>query len=92
MNDAINPKHYQNILVIPKERVNFHTDLDGNISLQYIEVMEYMKTEDEFRGHLKGQAWKYLLRLGVKDDEVQELGKANWYVDYLRNFFRRKIK
>jgi len=51
-----------------------------------------MMTEDEFRGHLKGQAWKYLLRLGGKDDEVQELGKANWYVDYLRNFFRRKVK
>lgn len=92
MADAINPKHYQGVLVIPKEMVAQHTTLDGDISLQYIEVMEYMMTEEEFKGHLKGQAWKYMLRLGSKDDEVQELGKAKWYVDYLRGFFSRKKK
>jgi hypothetical protein len=92
MSDAINPKHYQGVLVIPFDRVASHTDPHGNISLQYIEVMEYMMTDEEFRGHLKGQAWKYMLRLGAKDDEVQELGKASWYVEYLRNFFKRKKK
>jgi hypothetical protein len=92
MADAINPKHYQGVLVIPAERVGSHVDENGNISLQYIEVMEYMMTEEEFKGHLKGQAWKYMLRLGGKDDPVQELGKAGWYVDYLRNFFNRKKK
>lgn len=92
MSDAINPKHYQGVLVIPKDRIVDHIDPDGNITLQYIEVMEYMMTEEEFRGHLKGQAWKYMLRLGSKDDEVQELDKSSWYVTYLRNFFSRKKK
>lgn len=92
MSDAINPKHYQGVLVIPKDRIKEHTDEAGNITLQYIEVMEYIMTPEEFKGHLKGQAWKYMLRLGEKDDEVQELGKSRWYVDYLRNFFARNKK
>jgi hypothetical protein len=90
--DAINPKHYQGVLVIPAERVTALTLPDGSISLQYIEVMEFMMTEEEFKGHLKGQAWKYMLRLGGKDDEVQELAKSNWYINYLQKFFSRKKK
>jgi hypothetical protein len=89
MSDAINPKHYQGVLVIPAERVKEVQQPDGSISLQYIEVMEFMMTPEEFKGHLKGQAWKYLLRLGGKDDPVQELGKSAWYVNYLKNFFSR---
>lgn len=92
MTDAINPKHYQGVLVIPPDRVKSLTREDGSISLQYIEVMEFLMTEEEFRGHLKGQAWKYMLRLGGKDDEVQELSKSAWYVNYLRLFFARKKK
>jgi hypothetical protein len=92
MSDAINPKHYQGVLVIPKERVASHTDADGNITLQYIEVMEYTMTPEEFKGHLKGQAWKYMLRLGGKDDEVQELGKSVWYIEYLRGVYNRMKK
>jgi hypothetical protein len=90
--DAINPKHYQSVLVIPADRVAHHTDPDGNISLQYIEVMEYMMTEEEYVGHLKGQGWKYDLRLGKKDDPIQELGKSIWYRQKLIEFFKRKPK
>jgi hypothetical protein len=89
MSDAINPKHYQGVLVIPAERAKEVQQPDGSISLQYIEVMEFMMTPEEFKGHLKGQAWKYMLRLGGKDDPVQELGKSAWYVNYLKNFFSR---
>jgi hypothetical protein len=92
MSDAINPKHYKGVLVIPASRVADHTDEHGNISLQYVEVMEYIMTPEEFKGHLKGQAWKYMLRLGGKDDEVQELGKSAWYIEYLRGVFARNKK
>jgi len=92
MADAINPKHYQGVLVIPKDRIPDVLQEDGSISLQYVEMMEFMMTEEEFQGHLKGQGWKYLLRLGEKDEEVQELGKSIWYIDYLRSFFKRKKK
>ena len=51
-----------------------------------IETIEYMKaksTPEEFRGHLRLTALKYLSRFGKKDDELQELKKAKWYLDRL---------
>ena len=51
-----------------------------------IETIEYMKaksTPEEFRGHLRLTALKYLSRFGKKDDELQELKKAKWYLDKL---------
>lgn len=87
--DAINPKHYQGVLVIPAERVKEFVQPDGSLSLQYIEVMEFIMTPEEFKGHLKGQAWKYMLRLGKKDEAAQELGKSSWYLDRLAKWFKR---
>jgi hypothetical protein len=51
-----------------------------------IETIDYMKaysTEEEFRGHLRLTALKYLSRYGKKDDELQELKKAKWYLNRL---------
>ena len=51
-----------------------------------IETIEYMKaksTPEEFKGHLRLTALKYLSRYGQKDDELQELKKAKWYLDRL---------
>lgn len=35
-----------------------------------------------------GSAVKYICRLGAKDDEIQELEKARWYID--REISRRQ--
>lgn len=51
-----------------------------------IETIDYMKaksTKEEFRGHLRLTALKYLSRYGKKDNELQELLKAKWYLDRL---------
>ena len=51
-----------------------------------VETIDYMKaksTPEEFRGHLRLTALKYLSRFGKKDDELQELKKAKWYLDRL---------
>ena len=51
-----------------------------------IETIDYMKaksTPEEFKGHLRLTALKYLSRYGKKDDELQELKKAKWYLDKL---------
>jgi len=63
--DAINPKHYQD--VVP--------------NMQYMEMMVYML--DDVKSHLKGQVYKYLMRCGKKDAELQELKKAQWYLNAL---------
>lgn len=66
--DAINPSHYKDI--IP--------------GYQYMEMMVYMlKGLDGVESHLKGQVYKYLMRCGKKDEALQELKKAKWYLDAL---------
>ena len=51
-----------------------------------IEAIDYMKaksTPEEFKGHLRLTALKYLSRYGQKDNGLQELEKAKWYLDRL---------
>lgn len=51
-----------------------------------IETIEYMKaksTPEEFRGHLRLTAIKYLSRAGHKDDTLQDYKKAQWYLNRL---------
>ena len=51
-----------------------------------IETIDYMKaksTPEEFKGHLRLTALKYLSRYGKKDDELQELLKCHWYLNRL---------
>lgn len=67
-NDAINPPHYKDI--VP--------------GYQYMEMMVHMlKDLDGVESHLKGQVYKYLMRCGKKDEALQELKKAKWYLDAL---------
>ena len=46
---------------------------------QYIECMEFILGYDGLKAHLIGQIYKYMMRLGKKDSEQQELGKVIWY-------------
>lgn len=67
--DPINPKHYKEI--VP--------------GMQYMEMMQYMlKDKTGVVAHLYGQIYKYLMRAGQKDAEIQELDKVAWYLDFLR--------
>jgi len=69
--DAINPSHYKD--VVP--------------GYQYAEMMVYMlANQTGVNSHLLGQVYKYLMRNGKKDEEVQELKKAQWYLTALINY------
>lgn len=63
ISNAINPKHYQGIV--------------GNY--QYIECMEFILGQEGLKAHLKGQIYKYMMRLGKKDADLQEIQKVIWY-------------
>jgi hypothetical protein len=39
-------------------------------------------TPEEFKGFCKGNALKYLIRAGKKDDELQNLKKAGVYIGW----------
>jgi len=66
--DAINPPHYKNVAA----------------GKQYMELMvDMLAGKTGVEAHLFGQVYKYLMRCGNKDDELQELRKADWYLDAL---------
>ncbi|MGI9136095.1 MAG: DUF3310 domain-containing protein [Candidatus Nanopelagicales bacterium] len=49
-----------------------------------IETIEYIKaklTAEEFIGYLKGNVIKYTSRAGKKQDTIQDLEKAQWYMN-----------
>jgi hypothetical protein len=63
ISNAINPSHYKGIV--------------GNY--QYIECMEFILGKEGLKAHLIGQVYKYMMRLGKKDADLQEVGKVVWY-------------
>jgi len=51
-----------------------------------IETIDYMKaksTKEEFLGHLRLTAIKYLSRVGHKGDALEDYKKAQWYLNRL---------
>lgn len=68
--------------VIPVDLVNHppHYTVGG------IETIDYMKaksTKEEFLGHLRLTAMKYLSRVGHKGDALEDYKKAQWYLNRL---------
>lgn len=73
---AVNPKHY-----------NSYLSIFDWIDLQWLEAMQYLPTfvdsPEKFEAALELQIRKYLDRNGKKDNSVQELSKAMWYLKFL---------
>lgn len=55
----------------------------GDTPYECIKVLKAWLSKEEFEGFLRGNAIKYICRLGKKDEKVQELKKARWYIDKL---------
>jgi hypothetical protein len=77
-----------NLEVITKpKKVKLKPDLVNNpphYTAGGIETIDYIKaklTPEEFIGYLKGNVIKYTSRAGKKDDVVQDLEKAQWYMN-----------
>lgn len=75
--DAINPSHYQGYVM----------------DLQWLETMQYLphfRDPQSFKAAVELQIRKYLDRLGGKDEELQELNKALWYMKFLIAYIKNK--
>lgn len=59
-----------------------HYKLRG-LDVESVDVIKATMTPEEFKGWLKGNAMKYLFRLGKKDDECQDAKKAMKYLEWL---------
>ncbi len=63
----------------------------GDTEYECIKVLENWFTEEQFKGFCIGNSIKYLCRLGKKDDELQELKKAAWYINrYIEHLENKK--
>ena len=66
-----------------KEAVNHPLHYGGDTPYECIKVLKAWVSDEEYRGFLRCNAIKYLCRTGKKDETVQELKKAAWYINKL---------
>lgn len=60
--------------------------------IECIEAIEASMTDEEFRGYLKGNVIKYVWRYRDKDNDVQDLDKAEWYICKLKKTIKKAKK
>ena len=53
--------------------------------IECIEAIKASMTPDALAGYLKGNVQKYLWRYEKKENHIEDLKKARWYLDYLIN-------
>ena len=63
-----------------KEMVN-HPSHYNQGGIECIDAMASAFGKDDVKAFCKLNAFKYLWRLGCKDEEIQEVGKIKWYLD-----------
>lgn len=68
--------------------INHPERYGGDTEYECIKVLKAWLNADEYRGFLKGNAIKYICRLGKKDEAVKEIEKAKWYLDKLEESYR----
>lgn len=64
-----------------KEEVSHPERYGGDTTYECIKVLEAWLPAEQYKGFLRGNALKYLCRVGKKDETVQELKKARFYLD-----------
>lgn len=66
----------------PNDNVN-HPEHYTNGGIETIDYMKAKSTPEEFQGHLRLTALKYLSRCNYKNNTVEDLKKAQWYLNKL---------
>ena len=66
-----------------KKDIDHPARYNGGSEYECYKVLQNWLTEEQYKGFLLGNSLKYLCRLGKKDNNVQELNKARWYLDKL---------
>ena len=68
-----------------KENIN-HPKHYTTSKIECIEAMESQMSREQFTGYLKGCVIKYIWRYEKKNNRIEDLEKANWYLDRLIKF------
>lgn len=68
------------------EGTNIVVDKPPHYNTGNIECIDYLKdnmTTEAFRGYLEGNTKKYMHRFRYKGKQLEDLKKAQWYLNYL---------
>ena len=57
------------------------------LDVEAIDIIEMSMTREEFLGYLKGNSLKYMIRYKHKGNPSEDLDKAKWYLNKLREKF-----
>lgn len=58
--------------------------------MEAIEMIEALLTEEEFRGYLKGNDLKYMIREPHKGNSEQDVAKSIWYAERYKEALAKK--
>ena len=79
--DALRKKY---AAVVMEEEDNVNNPAHYNYGkVECIEAIEESMTPESFKGYLKGNCMKYLWRYERKGKELEDLKKAQWYLEKL---------
>ena len=59
-------------------------------NMEVIDVIEAFLTPEEYRGYIKGNNIKYVLRETYKGGDA-DIGKARWYLNRFFDYFKGKL-
>ena len=65
------------------ESINHPSHYGGDSTYECINVLRNWLTKEEYIGFLRGNVLKYICRCERKDDMVEDLQKAEWYLHML---------
>ena len=56
--------------------------------IECIDAIQSSMSQDAFIGYLKGNCIKYLWRAGLKNDAIEDVCKAEWYLNKLEEVLK----
>ena len=67
---------------VPDDPVNSPSHYNSK-GVEAIDAIEASMSDEEFQGYCKGNAMKYMWRYNYKGKPVEDLKKAQWYLNQL---------
>ena len=82
--DTVAAKLYRPSDVVPEPVCPVENPAHYNTgAIEAIEGIEASMSPEEFKGYLKGNVMKYLWRYDYKEKPIEDLRKADWYLNRL---------
>jgi hypothetical protein len=89
IDDLMQMAHFENFGQVV-DMVNSPPHYQSDNGVECIEAIEAANGMDGFIAYLRGTAIKYIWRAGKKWDDVEDVEKAIWYMERMKECLNRK--